>query len=398
MDEPARPLHSGLFARTAIWTGLLLALLQVLAGGWVYFQAQDMVWRAQEQAAAAQAHGLANAVGDALVLKDYAGMEARLRQTMASDEIRSALVADASGRALVYLRRSPGGGEALLVFDAPNRLPAADGEAAALQTRVGGQIASWERVGVGVTLGWVMIESLTGAAEAAVSELRFRTGLLAALGVLVGVAMLSLILGRASQQLRSRELRWQADHRVLQRMAFHDALTGLPNRHLLLDRLRQAMARCDRQQELLAIAYLDIDGFKLVNDRYGHEVGDQLLIEVARRLGASVRAEDTVARLGGDEFVLLLVDVQGVAACDVMLQRVLDALCQPVTIMEQVIPVVASMGVTFYPLDEGEASTLLDHADQAMYESKRARQPGWRLYGLSEPMDRPCLPDACATR
>ncbi len=166
----------------------------------------------------------------------------------------------------------------------------------------------------------------------------------------------------------------------LERLAFHDPLTGLPNRALLSDRLSQAIANAERSASLLAVGYLDLDGFKPVNDRLGHAAGDQLLIAVARRLGAELRSSDTLSRLGGDEFVLLLNDLGDLNACERALYRILAALAAPFTIAGQQVTVSASLGVSLYPLDHVDADTLIRHADQAMYAAKQAGRNRYRLF------------------
>jgi diguanylate cyclase (GGDEF)-like protein/PAS domain S-box-containing protein len=163
----------------------------------------------------------------------------------------------------------------------------------------------------------------------------------------------------------------------MEHLAYYDALTQLPNRVLLGDRMQRAMAqtRCDHQR--LAVCYLDLDDFKPINDTYGHGPGDQVLIEVARRLKECVRAGDTVARLGGDEFVLLLGELATVAECECAIDRVLTALHLPFTIAGQPARLSASLGLTLYPDDAVDADTLLRHVDQAMYLAKQA---GGRRY------------------
>ncbi len=156
----------------------------------------------------------------------------------------------------------------------------------------------------------------------------------------------------------------------LEELAHFDSLTHLPNRRLLADRMQLAMAHSRRCGLLLGICMLDLDGFKPVNDQYGHKVGDQLLIEVAQRLQDSVRADDTVARLGGDEFVILLGGLNNIKELEDALRRVLQHLSAAYTLVESAINISASIGVTLYPSDNGDADTLLRHADHAMYQAK----------------------------
>lgn len=167
---------------------------------------------------------------------------------------------------------------------------------------------------------------------------------------------------------------------LLEHSAHNDALTGLPNRVLLADRMRQAMAQTQRSRSLLAICYIDLDGFKPINDALGHEVGDHVLLEVAKRFRDCLRGGDTAARIGGDEFVLLLLDLADEQECRNVLQRVLDTVAQPLGLDGYDRGVTASIGVTFYPNDDADADTLLRHADQAMYQAKQAGKGTYRLF------------------
>ena len=164
----------------------------------------------------------------------------------------------------------------------------------------------------------------------------------------------------------------QSQQQHLEDLAHFDPLTHLPNRRLLADRLQLVLAQCHRTGQMLGVCMLDLDGFKPVNDKYGHEVGDQLLIEVAHRLQESVRGGDTVARLGGDEFVLLLGQLTNGKELEDALRRLLHILALPYSIGNESIIVSASIGVTLHPNDRGDADTLLRHADHAMYLAKEA--------------------------
>jgi diguanylate cyclase (GGDEF)-like protein/PAS domain S-box-containing protein len=169
----------------------------------------------------------------------------------------------------------------------------------------------------------------------------------------------------------------------LERIALYDALTGVPNRRLLQTRLEDALGRARRHGTRLALAYLDLDGFKAINDAYGHDAGDRLLVEMCRRLSACLRETDTLARLGGDEFVLLLVDLRQDTEWQAVMQRVLDATARPVIDSEHLLQVSCSLGVTLYPDDNVGPDTLMRHADQAMYQAKQA---GKNRYVLFDPV------------
>jgi diguanylate cyclase (GGDEF)-like protein len=166
----------------------------------------------------------------------------------------------------------------------------------------------------------------------------------------------------------------------MERIAQYDTLTGVPSRILLADRLRQAMSWVNRTGTLLAICYLDLDGFKPVNDTLGHDAGDQLLVEIAGRLSRCLRDSDSVVRVGGDEFVVLLVGLSCEAEYQQALQRILDSVHQPIAIGESTATVAASIGVTLYPQAETDPEALLRLADQAMYQAK---QQGGNRYHLA---------------
>ena len=168
----------------------------------------------------------------------------------------------------------------------------------------------------------------------------------------------------------------------LRHLAQHDALTGIPNRVLLDDRMRQAIAQASRGGELLAVCYLDMDGFKPINDSYGHEVGDHLLIEMANRMVQTLRGGDTVARLGGDEFVFLLRGLKDIEECEITLNRLLNVLAQPARLDGHLVSLSASIGVSLYPSDNEDPDTLLRHADLAMYAAKQAGRGCYAFYDI----------------
>jgi diguanylate cyclase (GGDEF)-like protein/PAS domain S-box-containing protein len=176
----------------------------------------------------------------------------------------------------------------------------------------------------------------------------------------------------------------KAHQAELDRLAHYDPLTGVPNRRMLVDRLNQAVARARRSGKSLAVCYLDLDDFKPVNDRLGHAMGDRLLVTITQRLQLALRGEDTLARLGGDEFVLLLSDLGHPSEWQVVLERVLTTVKQPVALGDVSATVSASVGVTLFPSDDVDADTLLRHADQAMYRAKQAGRNQHHLFDLAQ--------------
>jgi len=171
------------------------------------------------------------------------------------------------------------------------------------------------------------------------------------------------------------------DHeRQIEYQATHDSLTGLLNRTLLADRLQQCMSLADRNGSKLAVAFVDLDQFKLINDSMGHHVGDELLITMAGRLSSCVRESDTVVRLGGDEFVLLLTSLQKVEDISQSMQRILAAVTTPWVIEGRDFVVSCSIGIGIYPDDGPDPNTLLKNADSAMYKAKQSGRNNFQFY------------------
>jgi diguanylate cyclase (GGDEF)-like protein len=169
--------------------------------------------------------------------------------------------------------------------------------------------------------------------------------------------------------------------RQLERMARFDALTNLPNRALLTDRLQQAMVQVRGRGQTLAVACLDLDGFRSVNEAYGQEIGDQLLMAVARRMKMVLREADTLSRIGGDEFVAVLLDLPDVNAAKPILESLLACAAQPESCGDVAVQVSASIGVVFYPQSESiDADQLLRQAGQAMYQSKLAGKNRYQIF------------------
>jgi diguanylate cyclase (GGDEF)-like protein/PAS domain S-box-containing protein len=166
----------------------------------------------------------------------------------------------------------------------------------------------------------------------------------------------------------------------LQRMAHYDDLTDLPNRTLLTDRLNQAILQSNRQHNSLAVAFLDLDNFKTVNDAHGHHVGDELLIIISLGIKEVLRQGDTLARIGGDEFVLVLTNLAKNEEFSQILERLLLVVSEPVIVDDLVLNVSASIGVTLYPQDDADAEILIRHADQAMYMAKKAGKNCYHLF------------------
>jgi diguanylate cyclase (GGDEF)-like protein len=162
--------------------------------------------------------------------------------------------------------------------------------------------------------------------------------------------------------------------RQMSHSAQHDFLTGLPNRMLLNDRIGQAIAIAGRHKKQVAVLFLDLDGFKQINDSLGHPIGDKLLQSIAKRLVNCIRGSDTVSRQGGDEFVVLLSEVAQTEDAAVAARRMLQAVAEVHSIDQHDLHIATSIGVSIYPNDGLDADTLIKNADAAMYQAKNGRR------------------------
>lgn len=191
------------------------------------------------------------------------------------------------------------------------------------------------------------------------------------------LAPLSQTLGTLIERKRLYEEK-RSHKKDLEVAANYDALTGLPNRHRLTELFEQELYEAGRRHGTVSVCYIDLDGFKTINDNHGHAVGDAVLRSVAAKLQATVRSHDIVARLGGDEFVAILRDVDDERAY----ARLLDAIRQPISFRHNVLQVSGSMGVTVYPDDDADTDLLLRHADQAMYAAKEIGKNCFKVFDL----------------
>lgn len=183
--------------------------------------------------------------------------------------------------------------------------------------------------------------------------------------------------GRRILFLRERELDEQRQHHLIR--SLHDGLTGLPNRDLLYDRITQAMSEAQRNGSIHCGFFLDLDGFKTINDKLSHKVGDRVLREVGQKLIATVRSIDTVARIGGDEFFVLALDIGNEAAATGLAIKLLDQLTQPLPGMPEDVVLGASIGFCLFPYDDMTVSDLIHRADEAMYQVKNSGKGDFKM-------------------
>jgi diguanylate cyclase len=218
------------------------------------------------------------------------------------------------------------------------------------------------------------------------SGVTFQSGWLAAvvgvfaLGLLAMTLVAALYDARLQSRARAQALRLEKAHADLQYQATHDALTGLPNRVLFLDRLGREIAQAQREGRTFAVLVVDLDRFKVINDTLGHGPGDQLLVEIARRLSLAIRAVDTVARMGGNEFLMLITGIREPADAGVIAGKIVSVLDQSVIIGATEVHTSASVGISVYPADGTGSESLVAHANEAMYFAKQSGRNRFQFF------------------
>ncbi len=275
-----------------------------------------------------------NSIGDAVISTDISGNITYLNQV--AERMTGWSGEEASGRPF---------GEVFQIIEGVTREPACNPM----------QLAVAQNQAVGLTSNCILIrrDGCESAIEDSTAPIHSRTG------QVIG----AVIVFRDVSEARAMRLK-------MTHLAQHDFLTDLPNRLLLNDRITQAISLSRRHSKPLAVLFLDLDGFKHINDSLGHEIGDKVLQLVAHRLVACVRASDTVSRHGGDEFVVLLSEVADAGDAAFLAERILSALEIPYAISERDVHLSASIGISIYPQDGHDADTLIKSADTAMYQAK----------------------------
>ena len=340
----------------------------------------QLIGVSQERREIALGKGLAIAISNSIVIRDYGQLEGDLQQAIENLGVRSILVSDLNGNVLAFLERKTERDEvrsnfSLTRIDLPKPL------AGQYRLEHAGNISVlWYQVNPGIPLGWIRMESFDNLSDAL--ETNLRTNILGSALIFFLAFFVSAVtfFYRAKQKTQATERQLISSNEILHTAVHIDALTQLPNRLALVGLLDTAMEKSKHNADLLAICFVDLDEFKGVNDRMGHLSGDNLLIAAAGRMLQAVRDNDSVVRLGGDEFILLLGGLSSIQELDQLLTRILELLSSPFMIDGQQVLISASIGSTIFPMDTSSVSHLLAHADIAMYEAKRKGKSAWALY------------------
>lgn len=366
-----------MFTKIFIWFSVLGVLLLSASSIWTFYSMNQMIQVTQERRTVALGKGLALAVSDLIVTRNYGQIESDLRQMMNNEAIHNVAATDLNGVVLALVERQPDAEQILTNYSIKTLTIPDDGSAEFLIQKQGNRSVLWYRIDPGIPLGWIRLESDTGLDDVLLESLR-RNIMLSTVILFLGLFGVSIVLFyRAKKKTQTTEHNLLKRNEILHDAAHLDVLTNLPNRLSLNSLMHDAMLSSREGGYLLAVCFLDLDGFKQVNDRFGHQVGDKLLIAAARRIKKVIRESDEVIRLAGDEFVLLLGGISLEETLDTSIERILQALSAPFMIDGDDVSISASIGVSIFPTDGAAANELVAHADTAMYQAKRKGKNCW---------------------
>ena len=369
------------FIRVGLWVSFCILVILLLVGIWSYKQTNEIVRQTQEQAGNGLALGLANAVEENMIVRNFAQIEVQLLQAMSDPQVASVVVTDADGKIISEAQRTSDNQKAQVIYKDIGKQRSELNDPSSLHDNT---LVFTKPIGPLNHLGWVHLQLNRQQSHAVLHGIHVQLLLIVGLGALVMLMVVGFSLRSTYSTVRSKQAYIEDLNDSLVSAAFYDPLTRLPNRPLLRDRLQQALSLSARAHHFVAICYLDLDGFKAINDQFGHDAGDTVLIEVAKRLSLAVRQHDTVARIGGDEFVLVINDLSDPQDCKPILDRLLIDLTQPIDIGHHMVSIGASIGVSISHQHGSNPNALISLADKAMYKAKSNGKHQWCFYNHME--------------
>ena len=372
MTDRRKENSSPIFYKLSAWSVSLSFIAILLSSVWTYYSVIQIYNSTYLKKAEQLARGAGLAIGDKLLSKDYTELESILKRLFLNKDLDLAVVADLNGKRVLALKREKDT-EPQLFFELSQLSIDKNID---IETRVDGNIGDkikvLQKIDPGIPIGWLYLELSNTTEELILQKLKTNI-LLVATPLFIVIVIISLFLNKnLKTKVDKNELLIKTEKNFWNSRAIEDPLTKLPNRLLLHNDLRSALAEANRMNSHVGIIFFDLDGFKQVNDQHGHQTGDLLLAEVAKRLVEYVRPGDTVIRYGGDEFIIIFNNLESRLELEGLIERLSEQINSPFDINGQTLNIRASIGVTFYPLDgSNDPEVLISHADEAMYVAKK---------------------------
>ena len=372
MTDRRKENSSPIFYKLSAWSVSLSFIAILLSSVWTYYSVIQIYNSTYLKKAEQLARGAGLAIGDKLLSKDYTELESILKRLFLNKDLDLAVVADLNGKRVLALKREKDT-EPQLFFELSQLSIDKNID---IETRVDGNIGDkikvLQKIDPGIPIGWLYLELSNTTEELILQKLKTNI-LLVATPLFIVIVIISLFLNKnLKTKVDKNELLIKTEKNFWNSRAIEDPLTKLPNRLLLHNDLRSALAEANRMNSHVGIIFFDLDGFKQVNDQHGHQTGDLLLAQVAKRLVEYVRPGDTVIRYGGDEFIIIFNNLESRLELEGLIERLSEQINSPFDINGQTLNIRASIGVTFYPLDgSNDPEVLISHADEAMYVAKK---------------------------
>ena len=372
MTDRRKENSSPIFYKLSAWSVSLSFIAILLSSVWTYYSVIQIYNSTYLKKAEQLARGAGLAIGDKLLSKDYTELESILKRLFLNKDLDLAVVADLNGKRVLTLKREKDA-EPQLFFELSQLSIDKNID---IETRVDGNIGDkikvLQKIDPGIPIGWLYLELSNTTEELILQKLKTNI-LLVATPLFIVIVIISLFLNKnLKTKVDKNELLIKTEKNFWNSRAIEDPLTKLPNRLLLHNDLRSALADANRMNSHVGIIFFDLDGFKQVNDQHGHQTGDLLLAEVAKRLVEYVRPGDKVIRYGGDEFIIIFNNLESRLELEGLIERLSEQINSPFDINGQTLNIRASIGVTFYPLDgSNDPEVLISHADEAMYVAKK---------------------------
>ena len=372
MTDRRKENSSPIFYKLSAWSVSLSFIAILLSSVWTYYSVIQIYNSTYLKKAEQLARGAGLAIGDKLLSKDYTELESILKRLFLNKDLDLAVVADLNGKRVLALKREKDT-EPQLFFELSQLSIDKNID---IETRVDGNIGDkikvLQKIDPGIPIGWLYLELSNTTEELILQKLKTNI-LLVAIPLFIVIVIISLFLNKnLKTKVDKNEQLIKKEKNFWNSRAIEDPLTKLPNRLLLHNDLRSALAEANRMNSHVGIIFFDLDGFKQVNDQHGHQTGDLLLAEVAKRLVEYVRPGDKVIRYGGDEFIIIFNNLESRLELEGLIERLSEQINSPFDINGQTLNIRASIGVTFYPLDgSNDPEVLISHADEAMYVAKK---------------------------
>ena len=372
MTDRRKENSSPIFYKLSAWSVSLSFIAILLSSVWTYYSVIQIYNSTYLKKAEQLARGAGLAIGDKLLSKDYTELESILKRLFLNKDLDLAVVADLNGKRVLTLKREKDA-EPQLFFELSQLSIDKNID---IETRVDGNIGDkikvLQKIDPGIPIGWLYLELSNTTEELILQKLKTNI-LLVATPLFIVIVIISFFINKnIKNKVDKNEQLINKEKNFWNSRAIEDPLTKLPNRLLLHNDLRSALAEANRMNSHVGIIFFDLDGFKQVNDQHGHQTGDLLLAEVAKRLVEYVRPGDTVIRYGGDEFIIIFNNLESRLELEGLIERLSEQINSPFDINGQTLNIRASIGVTFYPLDgSNDPEVLISHADEAMYVAKK---------------------------